>query len=220
MDIRARLNGIGLIPVVMLERPDDGPPVADALVAGGIACIEVTFRTDAALGAIERIRRQKPDLLIAAGTVLTPADADAAVSAGADLIVAPGFNPQVVDHCIERQIAVMPGIATPSELEQALSRGLDVVKVFPAEPLGGISFMRALAGPYPRMGLAPTGGIAPDHLAAYLALANVVAVGGSWLVRPAAIAAGDFAVIERLAREAMAIVHVGRAHAIAGGAAR
>jgi 2-dehydro-3-deoxyphosphogluconate aldolase/(4S)-4-hydroxy-2-oxoglutarate aldolase len=202
----ARLSALGVVPVVTLDRIADAVPVAEALVAGGLSCIEITFRTEAAAASIRRIRDEVPEIVLLAGTVLSVEQVNAAVAAGAEVIVAPGLNHAVVERSLERGVPIVPGIATPTELEMALGQGLRVVKFFPAEPLGGIPYLKALAGPYPGVGFVPTGGVNPGNLAEYLGLENVVAVGGTWLVRPETVENRDFARITALAAEAMAIV--------------
>jgi 2-dehydro-3-deoxyphosphogluconate aldolase/(4S)-4-hydroxy-2-oxoglutarate aldolase len=202
----ARVSAFGVVPVVALGRIADAVPVAQALVAGGLSCIEITFRTEAAADSIRRIRDEVPEIVRLAGTVLAVEQVDAAVAAGAEVIVAPGLNPAVVERCLERGVPIVPGIATPTELETALGHGLRVVKFFPAEPLGGIPYLKALAGPYPGVGFIPTGGVGPGNLAGYLGLENVVAVGGTWIVRPETVESRDWAGITSLAAEAMAIV--------------
>lgn len=202
----ARLSALGVVPVVALGRIADAVPVARALAAGGLSCIEITFRTEAAANSIRRIRDEVPGIMRLAGTVLTVEQVDAAVAAGAEVVVAPGLNPAVVERSIELGVPVVPGIATPTELERAIEHGLRVVKFFPAEPLGGVPYLKALAGPYPGVGFVPTGGVGPGNLAAYLGLENVVAVGGTWLVRHETVASGDMARITSLAAEAMAVV--------------
>ena len=205
MDLATTLAAYGVLPVVTVTRPDQAVPLAEALLAGGLPCIEITFRSDAAVEAIRAIRSRVPGMLVGAGTVLTTAQADAAVDAGAAFLVSPGFDPAVVDHALARHIPVLPGIATPSELQAALRRDLRLVKVFPAAVLGGPAYLQALAGPYPMMRFVPTGGVTAANLADYLALACVVAVGGTWLARADTLAAGDWPAIERLASEAVAI---------------
>lgn len=218
-DVR-RLCEVGVVPVVTVARVDDAVPIADALIRGGLPCVEITYRTDAAALAIERIRAHAPGMLVAAGTILAPDQVDSAVDAGAQLIVTPGFNSEVVGQCREREIPVIPGVATPSEVDFAHGQGLNVLKFFPAGALGGVAWLKALAGPYPMISFVPTGGLTTANLADYLALSNVAAVGGTWLVKPDVVAAGDFTTIERLALEATAIVaHVRRASAPAGFAA-
>jgi 2-dehydro-3-deoxyphosphogluconate aldolase/(4S)-4-hydroxy-2-oxoglutarate aldolase len=206
MDLAAALRGAGVVPVVTLSRPEQGVPIAEALLAGGLTCVEITFRSDAAPAAIEAIHARVPTLLVGAGTVLTTAQADAAIAAGASFLVAPGFNPAVVDHALGQGIPMLPGVCTPSEIEQALARGLQLVKFFPAAAMGGVDFLRALAGPYPMVRYVPTGGITPDDLAEYLSLRSVAAVGGTWLARPDVVEAGEWETIKGLAAEAAATV--------------
>jgi 2-dehydro-3-deoxyphosphogluconate aldolase/(4S)-4-hydroxy-2-oxoglutarate aldolase len=206
MDLAAALLDAGVVPVITLARPEQGVPVAEALLAGGLTCAEITFRSDAAAAAIEMIRSRVPALLVGAGTILTTAQADAAIAAGASFLVAPGFNPAVVDHVLGRGIPMLPGVCTPSEIEQALARGLHLVKFFPAAAMGGVAYLRALAGPYPMVRYVPTGGITAGDVAGYLALPSVVAVGGTWLAASDLVAAGAWETIRGLAAEAAAIV--------------
>jgi len=219
MDLTAALVDAGVIPVVTLSRAEQGVPVAEALLAGGLTCVEVTFRSDAAPAAIELIRSRVPALLVGAGTILTTAQADAAIAAGASFLVAPGFNPTVVDHVLSRGIPMLPGVCTPSEIEQALGRGLQLVKFFPAAAMGGVGFLRALAGPYPMVRYVPTGGITPADVAGYLALPSVVAVGGTWLAAGDIVAAEAWDTIRALAADAAAMVRrarIAKASRIAG----
>jgi 2-dehydro-3-deoxyphosphogluconate aldolase/(4S)-4-hydroxy-2-oxoglutarate aldolase len=206
MDLAAALYDAGVVPVVTISRPAQAVPIAEALLAGGLGCIEVTFRSDAAAASIEAIRAQVPDILVGAGTILTIDQADTAISAGASFLVAPGFNPAVVDHVTARGVVMLPGVCTPSEIEQALGRGLQLVKFFPAAAMGGPGFLRALAGPYPMVRYVPTGGIAPGDVAGYLAVSSVVAVGGSWLVTRETLAADDWATVKALAADAAALI--------------
>ena len=206
LDLEATLRAIGVVPVAALARPGDAIPMAEALLAAGLPCVEITFRTDAAAAAIEALRSRFPEMLVGAGSVLTTAQADAAIGAGARFVVTPGFNPAVVDHCLVQGMPVAPGVATPSEIEQAYSRDLRLVKFFPAGPMGGIPYLKAVAGPYPMMRFLPTGGVTIENLPDYLALKTVTACGGTWLCKPEAIETGDFGMIERLAREAVAVV--------------
>ena len=213
-DLETALRAIGVVPVAALARPSDAVPMAEALIAGGLPCAEITFRTPAAAAAISAVRSRFPDMLIGAGTVLTTAHADAAIEAGALFVVTPGFNPAVVDRCMARGMPIAPGVATPSEIEQAYSRGLRLVKLFPAGPLGGIAYLKAVAGPYPMMRFLPTGGVTVENLPGYLALDTVTACGGTWLCKPDLLARGDFGAIEQLARDAVAVVsRVREAHA-------
>ena len=206
MDLGATLARAGVLPVVTVASAEQAVPMAQALLAGGLACIEITFRSDAAADAIRAIRAGVPEMLLGAGTVLTTDQADAAIDAGASFLVSPGFGPDVVDHARARGVAMLPGIATPTELQAALARDLRIVKVFPAAVLGGPAFLQALQAPYPMMRFVPTGGVTPASLPEYLALDCVAAVGGTWLARPDTIASGAWDEVERLAREAAAVV--------------
>ena len=206
MDLRATLEKVSVLPVVTVSRPEQAIPLAEALMAGGLPCAEITFRSDAAAAAIENVRMHVPEMLVGAGTILTIAQADLAITAGAAFLVAPGFNPAVVDHVLGRGVPMLPGIATPSELEAALARELRVVKVFPAGLLGGPEYLKALAGPYPMMGFVPTGGVTIDNLREYFALPSVPAVGGTWLANADLVATEDWETVEHLAADAAAIV--------------
>jgi len=199
-----RLRENRLLPVIVIDDPANGVPLARALEEGGLPCVEITLRTARALQAIEKISAECPTVFAGAGTVLTPQQAADALSAGAKFIVAPGFNPAMVDYCIERGIPVFPGVATPSEIEQALGRGLSVLKFFPAEQLGGIAYLKAIAAPYGKVGFIPTGGIALSNLASYLASPRVVACGGSWIAPAEWIAAAKFDRITEETRKAVA----------------
>ena len=176
------------------------------MIKGGLPCAEVTFRTDAAEESIRIISENYPDMLVGAGTVLTTEQVDRAVAAGAKFIVSPGLNPKVVEYCVNKGIPVTPGTATPSEMEQAMSFGLDVVKFFPAENNGGLSMIKAVAAPYVGLKFMPTGGINATNVRDYLAYDRILCCGGSWMVKGDLIKAGDFAKIEELTREAAAIV--------------
>ena len=207
MDLAATLSASGILPVVTVTRPDQAVPLAEALLAGGLPLVEITFRSDAAAEAIRAIPRGVPgSVLVGAGTVLTIAQADAAIEAGAAFLVSPGFDAAVVDHALARNVPVMPGVATPSEIQAALTRDLRLVKLFPAAVLGGPAYLQALQGPYPMMRFVPTGGVTAANLAEYLALGCVAAVGGTWLAKATTVAAGGWDEIEQLAREAVAIV--------------
>ncbi|MEU4380773.1 bifunctional 4-hydroxy-2-oxoglutarate aldolase/2-dehydro-3-deoxy-phosphogluconate aldolase [Micromonospora echinofusca] len=185
----AAVGAARILPVVVLDAARDAAPLADALVRGGLRSAEVTFRTDAAAEAI-RVMSERPDLLVGAGTVLTPDQVDRAVEAGARFVVTPGFSPQVVARCQERGVPVFPGVATGTEIQMALDAGLDTVKFFPAEQLGGVGMIKALAAPFRSVRFIPTGGVNTGNLADYLALPAVLAVGGTWMVAPDLIAAG------------------------------
>lgn len=202
-EVLKKIEAIGIVPVVKIDRAEDAVPLARALINGGLPCAEVTFRTDAAADAIAAMTKEFPEMLVGAGTVLTPEQADAAVQAGAKFIVSPGLNPDVVRHCVERGYPVTPGVCTPGEVETALSFGLEVVKFFPAEAAGGLAMIKAMSAPYGKLKFMPTGGINAKNINEYLAFPKILACGGSWMVTPELINAGRFDEIERLTREAV-----------------
>ncbi len=197
-----RISDVGIVPVVVIDDAKDAVPLARALKAGGILCAEVTFRTAAAEESIKRISAEFPEFLIGAGTVLTPAQADSAMSAGASFIVSPGLNPAVVKHCIDNGYPIIPGVCTPSEVEMGLSFGLKYLKFFPAEAAGGVKMIKAMSAPYTSVRFMPTGGIGVNNVADYLNCSCIFACGGSWMVPKDKIASGDFEEIEKLTREA------------------
>ncbi len=205
-DVSAALRATRIVPVIVLDSPERAVPLRDALAQGGLPCAEITFRTAAAEEAIRRVAEAGGDFLVGAGTVLTPEQAARARAAGAAFVVAPGFNARVVDWCLEHDVPVYPGVATPSEIEAALEKGLDVVKFFPAEPLGGLRYLKAVAAPYGGVGFIPTGGVGAENLADWLAFDRVVACGGSWMAPKAWIEAGEFARITQEVERAMSIV--------------
>jgi len=215
MDMIEQLERTGIMPVIKLRDPADAVPLAKALLKGGIAAAEVTFRTDAAEESIRRIAAEVPEVLIGAGTVLTTENVDKAINAGAQFVVAPGFNPRIVDYCLERNMPVFPGINNPSQIEQGLERGLKVLKFFPAEASGGLKALKAMSAAYGDVRFMPTGGIGPGNLCDYLAFDKIVACGGSWMVKPELVEAGDFEGITRLTAEAVRtalgfeLMHVG-----------
>lgn len=208
----------GLIPVIKVERAEDAVPLCRALSKGGLPVAEITFRTAAAEEAIRRVHEELPEVLLGAGTVLTTEQADRAAAAGAGYIVSPGLNPEIVRHCQLKGYPILPGCATPSDIEAALALGLKAIKFFPSEALGGIPMIKALLGPYSNLRLVPTGGISPQNLNDYLGIKNILACGGSWMVPDDAIAAGDWDRIERLAAEAVGLMlgihirHIGINH--------
>ena len=206
MNMNEIVSSLGIVPVVVLNDAKDAVPLAKALMEGGLPCAEVTFRTEAAEESIRNIAECCPDMLVGAGTVITNEQVDRAVAAGAKFIVCPGFDAEVVDYCIEKQIPVFPGCITPSEIQQAIKRGLEVVKFFPAEQYGGIATIKALAGPFPSLKFMPTGGINAKNMASYLESDKIFAVGGSWMVKGDLIKAGDFEQIKNLTAEAVAMV--------------
>ncbi|MBR2949214.1 MAG: bifunctional 4-hydroxy-2-oxoglutarate aldolase/2-dehydro-3-deoxy-phosphogluconate aldolase [Lachnospiraceae bacterium] len=201
-----KLHEIGIVPVVVLEDAKDAKPLAQALCDGGLPCAEVTFRTAAAEECIRIMSQEFPEMLVGAGTVLTIEQVDRAVAAGAKFIVSPGINPKVVRYCVEKGIPVTPGCITPSEVEQAIECGLDVVKFFPAEQAGGLAMIKAMAAPYVGMKFMPTGGISAKNVKEYLSYDRIIACGGSWMVKGDLVKAGDFAKITELTKEAVEIV--------------
>ncbi len=206
MNILELLGHFGVVPVVKIDDASQGPRLAEALRKGGLPCAEITFRTAAAGEAIRLISASQPEVMVGAGTVLTPAQAELAVGAGACFIVSPGFDPQVVDWCLQRKVAIIPGIATPTEALMALDKGLSILKFFPSEALGGISMLEAISAALVGVKFIPTGGITAANMADYLRLPMVHAVAGSWLATSKMIAGGAFDEITRQAAEAVSIV--------------
>ena len=196
----------GVMPVVVLEDAKDAKPLADALVKGGLPCAEVTFRTDAAEESIRIMTREYPKMLVGAGTVLTVSQVDKAVNAGAKFIVSPGFDTEIVDYCIKKDVPVFPGCITPSEVAQAVKRGLRIVKFFPAGQFGGVDTIKALAAPYTTIKFMPTGGVNARNLKDYLSCDKIVCCGGSWMVKGDLVRAGEFKKIRELTEEAAELV--------------
>ena len=198
-----RFAALGVVPVVVLNDVKDALPQAQAMVEGGLPCAEVTFRTDAAEESIRLMAEKYPDMLVGAGTVLTTDQVDRAVKAGAKFIVSPGFDPEIVDYCLDKDIPVFPGCITPSEVAQAVKRGLKVVKFFPAEQFGGVSTIKALAAPYTMVKFMPTGGVSTKNLKDYLECDKILCCGGSWMVKGDLVKAGEFDKIRELTKEAV-----------------
>ena len=206
MDILKKLSLAGLVPVIKVENAQDAVPLCKALSDGGLPVAEITFRTAAAEEAIALVKQSLPDVILGAGTVLSVEQVKKAVAAGAAYIVSPGFNPQVVGYCVDNGIPILPGCANPSDIEMALSFGLDTVKFFTADAAGGIKFIKAISAPYGSMKFVPTGGINEKNLLDYISFPKVAAVGGSWMVPADAIKAGDWNRITCLAREAVKLL--------------
>lgn len=204
MDVMKQMEQLGVVPVVVLDDVKDAVPLAKAMQAGGIPCAEVTLRTAAGLGSIEKMR-ELGDILVGAGTVVTLDQCKDALAAGAQFIVSPGLNVKVVEHCLASGVAVLPGCVTPTEIMQAMELGLDTVKFFPANVYGGLKAMKALAAPFTGIKFIPTGGVNADNLAEYLSAPYVRAVGGSWLCAKADVNAGAFDKITQLCRQAVQI---------------
>ena len=194
-----------IIPVVAIHNAKDADPLADALIAGGLPSAEITFRTEAAEAAIKAMAR-RGDITVGAGTVLTVEQAQKAIDAGAGFVVAPGLNPKVVRFCLDNNIPVTPGVATPTDIETAMNMGLEILKFFPAEAFGGLKTLKAMSAPYQAVKFIPTGGLNAQNVVDYLKFPKVAAVGGSWIVKSDAIAGGEFDKITQLTREAVEIV--------------
>lgn len=205
-EVLKKIGAIGIVPVVKIDDAKDAVPLAKALCEGGLPCAEITFRTAAAEEAIKAIVAAYPDMLVGAGTVLTTEQVDRAVNAGATFIVSPGLNPKIVKYCVDKGIPVTPGCANPSDVEQAIQLGLDVVKFFPAEAAGGLNMIKAMAAPYVGMKFLPTGGINAKNLNEYLSYNKILACGGSWMVKGDLINAGDFDQIRQMTREAVQVM--------------
>lgn len=205
-----KIQEIGIVPVVVLEDVKDAAPLAKALCEGGLPCAEVTFRTAAAEESIRIMVQEFPEMLVGAGTVLTTDQVDRAVAAGAKFIVSPGLNPRIVKYCVDKGILIVPGCSNPSDVEQALENGLDVVKFFPAQQAGGLAMIKAMAAPYVGVKFMPTGGINAENVRDYLAYDRILACGGSWMVKGDLVKAGDYEKITALAKEAVDIVKESR----------
>ena len=201
-ELLKQIECMGILPVIKLNDAKDAVPLAKALCEGGLPCAEVTFRTEAAEESIRLMTEQFPEMLVGAGTVLTREQVDAAVAAGAKFIVSPGFDPEIVDYCLEKEIPIFPGCVTPSEVAQAVKRGLKVVKFFPAEPAGGVAMIKAMAAPYNQLRFMPTGGIGTQNLKDYLGFDKIICCGGSWMVKADLIKNGEFEKICNLTKEA------------------
>ena len=202
-ELQKKFFSIGVIPVIAIEDAEKAVPLARALVKGGLPAAEVTFRTAAAEEAIRRIATEVPEMRVGAGTVLTREQADRAIAAGSQFIVSPGFNPDITRYVIEKGVAMMPGTATPGEMEQAMSMGLDVVKFFPAEQNGGVAKLKALAGPYGNLRWMPTGGVNTKNMMDYLSFDHIIACGGTWMVKKDLIEGEKWDEITRICKEAV-----------------
>jgi 2-dehydro-3-deoxyphosphogluconate aldolase/(4S)-4-hydroxy-2-oxoglutarate aldolase len=205
-EILKKIENYGIVPVVRIEKTEDALPLGNALCEGGLPLAEITFRTAAAEDVIRTLTERVPELIVGAGTVLTIEQAGKAIRAGARFIVSPGFNPKIVSFCREQGVPVIPGVNSPTQIEAAMECGLRDLKFFPAEESGGAAFLKAVAAPYEGIRFIPTGGINAANLISYLSLKNVIACGGSWMVKTELISAGKFEEITRLTREAVRIL--------------
>lgn len=214
-NILKRIQAIGVIPVVKIDNVEDAIPLANALCKGGLPCAEVTFRTSAAKETIKRMVQAYPKMLVGAGTVLNIKQVDEAIEAGAKFIVSPGLNSKVVKYCNEKGVLIVPGCSNPSDVEEAIQLGLDVVKFFPAEAAGGLKMIKAMSAPYGNIKFMPTGGINLKNLESYLSFDKIIACGGTWMVTPELIESGSFEEIKNLTKEAIErmlgfeLLHVG-----------
>ena len=207
MTVMERLANSIVVPVVVLDKVEDAIPTAKAMAAGGVDTMEITFRTACAPECIKAVADNCPDVLVGAGTIINVEQAKLAVSMGAKFIVSPGFNPKIVKYCVEKGIPVCPGCTTCGEMEQAMELGLDVVKFFPAEAIGGLNVIKSVSGPYPKLKFMPTGGINEDNILSYLKNPKILACGGSFMVKDSLINEGKFDEIEKLAKKAVALMH-------------
>ena len=205
-EITTQLQRLKVIPVIALDHAEDILPLADTLAQNGLSVAEITFRSPAAGEAIRLLRQQRPDFLIAAGTVLTADQVFQAKNAGADVVVTPGFNPKIVQLCQDLGLPIIPGVNNPMAIEATLELGIDTVKFFPAEASGGVKMIKALLGPYAQLKMMPTGGIGLQNIQDYLAIPNVVACGGSWFVEKTLINAKNWSEINRLTQEVATLI--------------
>lgn len=202
MNMEQILYKVGIVPVIKMDTPEHAVPLAKALMNGGLPAAEITFRSAAAAGSIRAIADAVPEMFVCAGTVLTPETAQQAVEAGSKAVISPGLNLETVRWSIQHGVPVIPGTATPSEVEACMREGLELVKLFPAEVVGGVNMLKAMAGPYAGMKFMPTGGVKPGNAKDYLTQKNVLCCGGTWIVPMDLLEAGKFDEIEKLAREA------------------
>jgi 2-dehydro-3-deoxyphosphogluconate aldolase/(4S)-4-hydroxy-2-oxoglutarate aldolase len=205
MNINQVIEQAKVVPVAKIADAGDALKLADALYAGGLPLIEVTYRTSAASQAISEIRNKRPDMIVGAGTILTVDQAQAAMDSGASFLVSPGFNEEVVTYALKKGVPIFPGVNNPTHVELALRHGLNIVKFFPAEVSGGTGMLKALGSVY-EMKFMPTGGINQENILSYLSLGNVIACGGSWMVAPSLITSGNFSEIQRLTEEVVLLV--------------
>jgi len=198
-----KISEVGIVPVVVIDDSQDALELGKALIEGGLPCAEVTFRTSAAKEVIRKLSMEYPDMILGAGTVLNIPQVDEAIDAGAKFIVSPGLDKEVVTYCIERKIPVIPGVCTPSEIQQAIALGLEVVKFFPAEAAGGLKMLKGVAAPFPNIKFMPTGGISEENMMDYLSFSPIIACGGSWMVKREYITNKEFEKIKLQTKKAV-----------------
>ncbi|MBB1465764.1 bifunctional 4-hydroxy-2-oxoglutarate aldolase/2-dehydro-3-deoxy-phosphogluconate aldolase [Vibrio sp. SG41-7] len=204
--LNEQLANLKVIPVIAINRAEDAIPLGKALVENGMPCAEITLRTECAIEAIRIMREEFPDMLIGSGTVLTNEQVDASIEAGVDFIVSPGFNPRTVQYCIDKGVAIVPGVNNPSLVEQAMEMGLRTLKFFPAEPSGGTGMLKALIAVYP-VKFMPTGGVSLKNVDEYLSIPSVLACGGTWMVPTNLIDEGKWDELGKLVRDAVEFVN-------------
>ena len=207
MDVIKKIEELKIIPVAVIEDSENALPLAKALMDAGLPVVEITFRTDAAANSISIIKKEFPEMLVGAGTVLTIDQVNSAIKVGSKFIVTPGFNPKVVDYCVKKNIKIVPGLNAPSFIEWGLERGLDFFKFYPADISGGSKWLKIISGPYPTARFMPTGGINDNTLIEYLKLDNVIACGGSWIVKKDLISAKNFEEIKTRTKRALSIIN-------------
>jgi len=204
--ISEKIERLGVFPIIVIDRAADAVPLGEALLRAGLPCAEVTFRTQAAAEAIKTLSGKFPEMLLGAGTVLKVEQVDDAVDSGATFLVTPGFNHEVVDHCLKKGIDIYPGVCTPTEIDAALSKGLTLLKFFPAEAMGGLSYLKAVSAPLSMARFIPTGGVNLENFPGYLAFDKVAACAGTWIVKKNWLAEGRFDRIEQEAANAVEVV--------------
>ncbi|ARP37992.1 MULTISPECIES: bifunctional 4-hydroxy-2-oxoglutarate aldolase/2-dehydro-3-deoxy-phosphogluconate aldolase [Vibrio] len=204
--LNEQLANLKVIPVIAINRAEDAIPLGKALVENGMPCAEITLRTECAIEAIRIMRKEFPDMLIGSGTVLSNEQVDASIEAGVDFIVSPGFNPRTVQYCIDKGVAIVPGVNNPSLVEQAMEMGLRTLKFFPAEPSGGTGMLKALTAVYP-VKFMPTGGVSLKNVDEYLSIPSVLACGGTWMVPTNLIDEGKWDELGKLVRDAVELVN-------------
>lgn len=205
-EVIKKISSYGIIPVIKIDNADDAVPLCRTLMEGGLPVAEITFRTDAAEESIRRVSKEYREILLGAGTVLNVDQTKRAVDAGASYIISPGFSRSVVEYCVKKDIAVMPGAVTPTEIQYLIEYGLDVAKFFPAEQVGGLPMMKALAAPFPQMRFMPTGGINAKNILEYLSYNKVIACGGSWMVKDELIKTGQYDKMREFVKETVELI--------------